>query len=90
MAEVCVAHQFLEKGLSDRLSGANPKPLRSTVPRYHLAVHILGGLPVKSRQKQWSKYCWYLCNLMYAIGCSHRQLVKGRVLLPEVYQGEFF
>lgn len=77
VAEVWVAHQFLEKGLSDRLSGADPEPLRSSVPRHHLTVHILGVLPVKSRQKQQSKYCWYLCNFMYAIGCSHGPLVKG-------------
>lgn len=77
MAEVWVAHQVLEKGLSDRLSGADPEPLRSSVPRYHLTVHILGGLPVKSRQKQRSEYCWYLCNLMYATGCSHGPPVIG-------------
>lgn len=77
VAEVWVAHQFLEKGLSDGLSGADPEPLRSSAPRYHLTVHILGGLPVKSRQTQRREYCWYRCKLMYATGCSHGPPVKG-------------
>lgn len=49
VAEVWVAPQFLEKGLSEGLSGADPEPLGSSVPGYHLAVHILGGLPVKAQ-----------------------------------------
>lgn len=52
VAEVWVAQQFLEKGLSDGLSGADPEPLRSSVPGYYLTVHILGGLPVQPGQKK--------------------------------------
>lgn len=59
MAEVWVAPQFLEKWLSDGLSGADPEPLGSSVPRYHLTVHILGGLPVRDKNDS----CWYLCDL---------------------------
>lgn len=50
VAEVWVAPQLLEKGLSDGLSGVDPEPLGGSVPRYHLTVHILGGLPVKDKK----------------------------------------
>lgn len=49
VAEIWVAHQLLEEGLSDRFSGAGPEPLRSSVPGYDLTVHILGGLPVQTK-----------------------------------------
>lgn len=52
VAEVWVAHQFLEEGLSDWLSGVGPQPLRSSVPGHHLTVHILSGLPVASRKEK--------------------------------------
>lgn len=52
VAELWVAHQFLEKGLSDWLSGVGPQPLGGSVPGNHLAVYILSGLPVASREKQ--------------------------------------
>lgn len=49
VAEVWVPRQFLEKGLSDGLPGVDPQPLWSSVPGYHLTVHVLGGLPVEPR-----------------------------------------
>lgn len=49
VAEFWVAHQFLEEGLPDGLSGAGPELLRSSVPGYDLTVHILDGLPVQTK-----------------------------------------
>lgn len=70
MAEVWVAHQFLEKGLSDGLSGTDPELLRSRVPRYHLTVHILGGLPAESESNR-----VLLETLKF--DCSRAALIKG-------------
>lgn len=49
VAQLWVAQQFLEEGLSDWLSGVHPQPLGSSVPGHHLTVQILSGLPVGSR-----------------------------------------
>lgn len=75
VAEVRVSHQFLEERLSDRLSGVNPQPLRSSVPGYHLAVDISSGLPVG--QSKLKRRC----------SCCQRA-VFFLLILPEILQGE--
>lgn len=47
VAELRLPHQLLEERLPDWLSGVDPQPFRSGIPRNHLTVHILSGLPGK-------------------------------------------